>query len=81
MGQPIMILPLNTLLDAEVKQGEFWKVTVDNNGVKTTGYVHEFLVEEVGESDLQGDAPRSDRSRPRPSWPPRSSSRSKRTRT
>jgi hypothetical protein len=47
VGKPIMILPLNTPLDAEVKQGEFWKVTVDQNGVKTTGYVHEFLVEEV----------------------------------
>jgi DNA-binding beta-propeller fold protein YncE len=56
LGQPIMILPLNTLLDAEVKQGEFWKVTVDKNGVKTTGYIHEFLVEEIGESELQGDA-------------------------
>lgn len=55
VGQPIMILPLNTLLDAEVKTGEYWKVTVDKNGVKTTGYVHEFLVEEVGESDLEGE--------------------------
>jgi DNA-binding beta-propeller fold protein YncE len=57
LGQPIMILPLNTPLDAEVKTGEYWKVTVDKNGVKTTGYVHEFLVEEVTESDLQEAAP------------------------
>jgi DNA-binding beta-propeller fold protein YncE len=55
LGQPIMILPLNTPLDAEVKQSEFWKVTIDKNGVKTTGYIHEFLVEEVGESELQED--------------------------
>jgi len=47
VGQPLLILPLNALLDAEDKTGEFWKVTVDRSGVKTTGYVHEFLVEEV----------------------------------
>jgi DNA-binding beta-propeller fold protein YncE len=57
VGQPIMILPLNTPLDAEVKQGEYWKVTVVNNGVKTTGYVHEFLVEEITEGDLQEAPP------------------------
>jgi hypothetical protein len=53
LGQSIMVLPLNTVLDAEVKQGEFWKVTVDRNGVRTTGYVHEFLVEEIVGSGTQ----------------------------
>jgi DNA-binding beta-propeller fold protein YncE len=58
LGQPIMVLPLNTLVDGEVKQGEFWKITVDKDGVKTTGYVHEFLVEEVSGSGLEeGAAP------------------------
>ena len=55
VGQPLTTLPLNTTLDAELKQGDFWKITVDINGVKTTGYVHEFLVEEVGESAPSGD--------------------------
>jgi DNA-binding beta-propeller fold protein YncE len=58
IGQPITTFPLNAILDAEAKQGEFWKVTFNSNGVKTTGYVHEFLVEEVGEGEIQGmDAP------------------------
>lgn len=57
VGKPITVLPLNTPLDAEVKQGEFWKVTVDKDGVKTTGYVHEFLVEEVVGSEAQEAAP------------------------
>jgi hypothetical protein len=53
LGQPIAILPLNSILDAEVKQGEFWKVTILNNGVKTTGYIHEFLVDEVKGSEAE----------------------------
>jgi DNA-binding beta-propeller fold protein YncE len=55
--QPLIILPLNTPLDAELKQGEYWKVTVEVDGVKTTGYVHEMLVEVVNESDLREEAP------------------------
>ena len=54
IGQPITTFPLNAILDAEAKQGEFWKVAFDYNGVKTTGFVHEFLVEEVGEGGPQG---------------------------
>jgi sugar lactone lactonase YvrE len=56
LSQPFMTLPLNSILDAEVKTGEYWKVTVVYNGVKTTGYIHEFLVEEVSGSDLEGAA-------------------------
>ena len=55
--QPIIILPLNTLLDAEVKQGDYWKVTVEVNGVKTAGYIHGYLVEVVNESDLREEVP------------------------
>ena len=57
LGQPIATLPLNTILEAEVKQGEFWKVSVELKGIKTTGYVHEFLVEVVAEGDVQGGGP------------------------
>lgn len=56
LSQPFMTLPLNSILDAEVKTGEFWKVTVPYNGIKTTGYIHEFLVEEVSGSELEGAA-------------------------
>jgi DNA-binding beta-propeller fold protein YncE len=37
-------IPLNTVLDAEEKQGEWYKVTLDSEGVKMTGYIHEMLV-------------------------------------
>ena len=57
LGQPITILPLHKVVDAEVKQGEYWKVTVEVNGIPTTGYVHEFLVEIVNEGDLREEAP------------------------
>lgn len=49
MGPAILTLPMNTVLTAEGKQGEFWKVTVEKSGVKTVGYIHEYLVEEVAE--------------------------------
>lgn len=57
LGQPITILPLHKVVDAELKQGEYWKVTVEVNGAMTAGYVHEFLVEVVDEADLREDAP------------------------
>jgi DNA-binding beta-propeller fold protein YncE len=50
-GQPITILPLNTPVDGQAKKREFWQVTVDKGGVKTMGYIHEFSVAEVKESE------------------------------
>lgn len=56
VSQPFTTLPLNTILEADAKRGEFWKVTVNLNGVKTSGYVHEFMVTEVSESEAEGAA-------------------------
>jgi DNA-binding beta-propeller fold protein YncE len=57
VGQPLTTFPLNAILDAEPnKTGEFWKVTFPLNGVKTSGYVHEYMVTEVSESELQEGA-------------------------
>lgn len=48
-------IPLNTVLDSEEKQGEWYKVTLDREGVKMTGYIHEMLVTEVtGEGEAAG---------------------------
>jgi DNA-binding beta-propeller fold protein YncE len=55
--QPIIVLPFNTPLEGEVKQGDYWKVTVEVNGVKTAGYIHGYLVEVVNEADLREEAP------------------------
>ena len=54
LGRPFATLPLNTVVEAESKQGEFWKVNFDFNGQKTNGYVHEVLVEEVKEAETPG---------------------------
>ena len=48
-------IPLNTVLDSEEKQGEWYKVTLDREGVKMTGYIHEYLVTVVsGEGEAAG---------------------------
>jgi len=57
IGQAITTFPLNKILEAVGKEGDYWKIAFDLNGVKTTGYVHEFLVEEVGEGDAAGAGP------------------------
>jgi sugar lactone lactonase YvrE len=56
VSQPLTTFPLNAILEAEVKRGEFWKVTFILNGVKTSGYVHEFMITEVSESEAAGVA-------------------------
>lgn len=48
-------IPLNTVLESEEKQGEWYKVTLDREGVKMTGYIHEMLVTVVtGEGEAAG---------------------------
>jgi len=56
VSQPLTTFPLNATLDAEAKTGEFWKVTFLLNGVKTSGYVHEAIVTEVGPAEAEGAA-------------------------
>lgn len=46
-GKNLATVPLNTILDAEPKQGEFYKVYLVREGVQLAGYLHEMLVEEV----------------------------------
>jgi len=56
VSQPLTTFPLNAILDAEAKRGEFWKVTFVLNGVKTSGYVHEAIVMEVSPTEAEGAA-------------------------
>ena len=61
-------LPLNTVLESEEKQGEWYKVTLDREGVKMTGYIHEMLVTVVsgegeaaaGEALAPGEKPQAE---------------------
>ncbi|MCX6569134.1 MAG: PEGA domain-containing protein, partial [Candidatus Aminicenantes bacterium] len=56
VGQPLTTFPLNAILEAETKSSEFWKVTFILKGVRTSGYVHEYMVTEVSESEIEGAA-------------------------
>jgi DNA-binding beta-propeller fold protein YncE len=52
-GQTLTTLPLDSLLDAESQQGEWYKVSVTKDGNKISGYIHEMLVKEVSENEAQ----------------------------
>ena len=54
-GQTLANIPLGTILEAELKQGEWYKVTALREGTKVVGYIHELLVEET--IDEAGPAP------------------------
>lgn len=48
-GKVLTRVPLNTILTAEPKRGEWYKVTWEREGI--SGYIHEMLVEEVSERE------------------------------
>jgi DNA-binding beta-propeller fold protein YncE len=52
-GQNLTTVPLNTILEAETKQGEWYKVTVTKDIIPITGYIHEINVEEITEAEVQ----------------------------
>ncbi|MGD9345129.1 MAG: PEGA domain-containing protein [Candidatus Aminicenantes bacterium] len=51
-GRTLARLSLNAIVDAESKEGEWYRVSLELEGVKITGYMHEILVEPVSEEDL-----------------------------
>ena len=52
-GQNLTTVPLNTILEAETKHGEWYKVTVTKDTIPITGYIHEINVEEITEAEVQ----------------------------
>ena len=46
-------VPLDTVLDAEAKQGDWYKIKVTKDGTSVVGYIHEMLVKEITESEAQ----------------------------
>lgn len=52
-------VPLNKVLDSTGRQGHFYKVTLDQNGVKINGYVHQEVVEEITEKEAEELAKRT----------------------
>ncbi len=55
-GQTLARLSLNAIVDAESKDGEWYKVSLELEGVKITGYMHEMLVEPVSEEEIAAAA-------------------------
>lgn len=55
-GKTLARLSLNAIVDAESKEGEWYKVSLELEGVKITGYMHEILVEAVSEEELAATA-------------------------
>jgi serine/threonine protein kinase len=49
-GKVLTRVPLNTILKAEPKRGEWYRVTLEKGGV--IGYIHELQVKEVSEEEL-----------------------------
>ena len=50
-SQTLANVALSTVLDVELKQGEWYKVTTTKEGTPITGYIHELLVEETSEGE------------------------------
>ena len=46
-GQNLAKVPLDSILQAEAKQGEWYKVPLTKEGVQISGYIHEMLVKEI----------------------------------
>jgi DNA-binding beta-propeller fold protein YncE len=55
-SQTLANVALGTILDAELKQGEWYKVTTTKGGTAVSGYIHELLVEEAGEGEISAEA-------------------------
>jgi len=55
-SQTLANVALSTVLDVELKQGEWYKVMTTKDGTPVTGYIHELLVEETGEGETPAGA-------------------------
>jgi DNA-binding beta-propeller fold protein YncE len=51
-GNTVARLPLNTIIDAEEKSGEWYKVIIESGGMQLPGYIHEVLVEVTTEAAI-----------------------------
>ena len=46
-GRTLARIPLYTLLEVELKQGDWYKVYIEKEGIKISGFIHEMLVKVV----------------------------------
>lgn len=52
-GETLARVPLNTILETMEKQGEWYKVSFDKEGLRITGFIHEMLVREMSEAEVE----------------------------
>jgi len=45
-------IPLNTILESQAKQGEWYKVSWEKEGTKLVGFIHEMLVKVVSDEEI-----------------------------
>jgi len=58
-GETLARIPLNTILDSQEKQGEWYKVTFEKEGLQISGFIHEMLVKVMTEEELAAEEERS----------------------
>jgi DNA-binding beta-propeller fold protein YncE len=51
-GETLARIPLNTILDASEKQGEWYKVSFDKESLQITGFIHEMLVRVLSKDEM-----------------------------
>ena len=51
-GETLARIPLDTTLEAVEKQGEWYKVSFNKEGLQITGFIHEMLVREMSEDEV-----------------------------
>jgi DNA-binding beta-propeller fold protein YncE len=54
-GDTLARISLNTVLEVMEKQGEWYKVSFDKEGLRITGFIHEMLVREMSEDEMAED--------------------------
>lgn len=54
-GETLARIPLNTILEALEKQGEWYKVSFDKEGLQITGFIHEMLVREMSDEEIAAE--------------------------
>ena len=51
-GETLARIPLNTILEAVEKQGEWYEVFFEREGIQISGFIHEMLVREMSEDEI-----------------------------
>lgn len=51
-GETLAKVPMNTILSVVEKQGEWYKITTENEAEPITGYIHEMLVKEISDEEI-----------------------------